>query len=174
MSRVLLACICVACGNEPAPTTVPAVLETDSYTAPIPDGFERSDQLPNAIVATERRPHASSFLSSVVVNPIRYATPDQRKDLSQIAVCEAESRGIPEIVRAQGHEPSSFTAELIELPTGTACRYRVDVEGDRPMTTVGTALQSEGADFMVVCNIARDDQRASDACDTFVQRWQWK
>ena len=150
------------------------MFETRRYAVPIPDGFERSREVPGMLVTRERRPHAESFLTSILINEIPYPDPADRSDLSDPATCERAASDIVAIIEAQGREAEGFRTEVIELPVGRSCRYRFNLSGDEPHTSQGTTLQSDAADFMVVCNIAEGDTQGRAACDEVVRGWRWK
>ena len=159
-SIVALACFCVlgvGC-DEPTP---------DARSPRLGESSARSE-------SRERRPHAESFLTSILINEIPYPDPADRSDLSDPATCERAASDIVAIIEAQGREAEGFRTEVIELPVGRSCRYRFNLSGDEPHTSQGTTLQSDAADFMVVCNIAEGDTQGRAACDEVVRGWRWK
>ena len=163
--------------GETSRQPAPAASVTDGvFRSVVPNGFSRRD-LPNVIslVRTERSPTPDSFLSSIVVMPVRYASPAQRTDVANPKKCRAAAEVSAQALRNDhGVDPKHVRQEVVRLPSGAACQYEMRVSSvPRPHAVIGTLLQSQGGDRMVVCNVAVGDDVGKAGCQSFLQLWAW-
>ena len=163
-------------GEETAPPPAPpGPLGDDAFLGRVPPGF-RPAEIPDRVgFVRSERPAPDGHLGSIVVSPPAYATPDQRVLLTSADRCRDAGEASAHALRRDHQvEPQYVRYAVIELPAGEACQYELRIVGaERPHSVVGTVLQSEGADRVVLCTIGEGDAVAREGCEAFLESWRW-
>ncbi len=149
-------------------TAFPALLEQ----RPVPDAPPGTISL----MRVERAPTPESFLTSVILVPVVYLEPSQRRRIADQATCA--STGEQTVALVDKAQPGTLVlkrAEIMEFPSGQACQYEASAaRHEDPHDVINTVMQSPVGDFNVTCNIAKGDAEGRKACLSVLNAWRWK